>query len=123
MTDISVADVDDLSKAGWTHLSDEKKQQLVEMAQRAMDQQLSQRTALFSTFEGDRADATRLLAAHLFELAEGGEANSESAGGGTTNYNTVTGEWQNSLSETRYGRMLSSLYLRNRQGVGMVTTR
>jgi hypothetical protein len=117
---VTLEDVEDLSSVAWTQLTDNKKQSLLDMAERTINNQLSERHATFDTVEGDRDDAIRLLAAHKWELAEGGEAQSESSQGGNVSYNTVTGEWQASLSETRYGRMLSDLYLRDRQGLAIV---
>jgi len=58
----------------------------------------------------------------LFELAEGGEAQSEGSTGGNITYNTVTGDIVSSFSETRYGRTLRSEYLRDEQSVAFVRT-
>lgn len=119
---IDVEDVEALSSTGWQQLNDTKKSELVDIAESIVDGQLSARTARFSTIEGDKDEAKRWLAAHFFEMAEGGESQSESTQGGSVNYNTVTGEWTSSLSDTRYGRTLSDLYLRDRQGLGIVRT-
>lgn len=121
--DVEVSDVEDWSSTGWEQLAESKKEALLDQARTTLEGQLSARTANFSTIEGDRSDALTLLAAHFFEIAQGGEAQSEASGGGNVSYNTVTGEWTASLSETRYGRMLSDLYLRDRQGLGIVRTR
>lgn len=120
---VTVADVESLSATGWEQLDSSKKTDLLDIAQTLIDGQLSSQQSRFSTIEGNRDHATTLMAGHLFELAEGGEAQSEGSQGGNISYNTVTGEWQSSLSETRYGRTLSDLYLRDRQSLGIVRTR
>lgn len=125
---VVVEDVEALSAKGWSQLEgsntqgDTRKEQLLEMAKSIIDGQLSQRQSNFSTLEGERDEAVRWLAAHFYELAEGGEPQSESTQGGNVNFNTVTGEWQNSLTETRYGRVLSDMYLRDRQSIAIVKT-
>lgn len=119
---VSKSDVEDLDSTGWTQLSDSKKDELLNIAETLIDGQLSEQQSHFSTLQGDRDDAVQWLAAHFFELAEGGESQSQSTQGGNVNYNTVTGEWTNSLSETRFGRVLNDMYLRNRQGLGIVRT-
>jgi len=71
--------------------------------------------------EGDRADFTKFLAAHLWELAEGGEASSEGSQGGSVSFNTVTGDPMSTLTETRFGRMALQ-YLRQSQSIGFVVS-
>jgi hypothetical protein len=120
---VTVSDVEALSSTGWTQLSSSKKTALLDTAESIVNGQLSVDQATFSTIEGDPEEAKKWLAAHFYELAEGGEAQSESTQGGNVSFNTVTGEWMSSLSETRYGRTLDDLYLRNRGGLAIVTTR
>jgi hypothetical protein len=117
---ITTQDVEALSSTGWTQLADSKKQTLLEQAENAVDTLYSGRTSNYPELEGDRDDATMWLAAHMWELAEGGETGSESGTGGSVTYNTVTGEWQSSLSETRYGRFFRDNYLGNEQSTGIV---
>jgi len=119
---VTTSDVEALSSTGWDQLNDSKKSEMLSIANSLIDGQLSRRQSNFSSLEGDRDEAVKWLTAHLWELAEGGESQSESSQGGNTSYNTVTGEWQNSLTETRYGRILSDLYLRDRQSVAIVRT-
>lgn len=119
---VTVSDVESWKDNGWTQLNSTKKGDLLDTAGSIIDGQLSERQSNFSTLQGDRDEAVELLAAHFYEIAEGGEAQSESSQGGNVSYNTVTGEWQNSLSGTRYGRILSDMYLRDRQGLGLVRT-
>lgn len=120
---VTRADVENLDSKGWTQLSDSKKDHLLANARSLVDGQLSTQHSRFPTLDGDRDEAVEQMAAHLWELAEGGEAQSESSQGGNISFNTVTGEWFSSLSETRYGRTLSDLYLRDRQGLAIVRTR
>lgn len=120
---VTTSDVDNLSSTGWTQLDSGKKTELLNTAEALVDGQLSTQQSRFPTLEGDRDDAVTWLAAHFYELAEGGEAQSENSQGGSVSFNTVTGEWMSTLSETRYGRVLSDFYLRNRQSLGIVKTR
>ena len=119
---ITRTDVEALSSTGWDQLNDDKKDELIEIAESLVDGQLSKRQSRFSSIEGNRDHAKRLMCAHLWELAQGGESQSDNTQGGSVSFNTVTGEWQQSLTETRYGRMLNDLYLRDRQGLSIVRT-
>lgn len=124
---VTVSDVEALSAKGWQHLDDAgggktQKQALLDRAERFVNTTMSDRVATLPEIEGDRDDLISLVAAHHFELASGGEAQSESSTGGSVNYNTVTGEVMNGLSETRYGRMALE-YVRDEQGISMVRTR
>ena len=121
--DVTTSDVENLSSDGWTHLDAAKKTEGLNMAQNLITGPLTERVATLPTLQGDEEDATKLLAAHLWELWEGGEAESESGGGGSVSYNTVTGEVVSSLMQTRYGRTLHDIHLRDEQGVGIVRTR
>jgi len=53
------------------------------------------------TLDGDAEVFTLNLAAHKWELAEGGEAQSESGEGGSVNY--TTGNPEDYLTLTRFG--------------------
>jgi hypothetical protein len=120
---ITRSDVENLAANSWKQLSDTKKDELVNIAERIVDNQLSADVATLPTVEGDTDDAKTFCAAHLFELAEGGEAQSEGSTGGNITYNTVTGDIVSSFSETRYGRTLRSEYLRDEQSIAFVRTR
>ena len=120
---ITVSDVEHVSSTGWDQLNDDKKTYLLGKAKRKIRGQWSRRQSNINTIEGDRVDATILAAAHAFEIAEGGEAQSQSSQGGNVSFNTVTGEWYESLSETRFGRELRDDYLMDQQGISMVRTR
>lgn len=119
---VTTSEVEALNSKGWSQLSSSKKTELLDLAESIVDGQLSARQSNFSTIEGDSEEAKRWLAAHFYEMAEGGEAQSESSQGGSVSFNTVTGEWASSLSGTRYGRTLNDLYLRDRQGMGIQRT-
>lgn len=117
----TIAEVESLDAKGWNSLDDTKKQDLLDMAERQANQLHEGRVSTLSIIDGDQDDFIKFLSAHLWTLAEGGEAQSESATGGSVNYNTVTGEVPNGLSETRYGRQALE-YIRDDQGIGFVTT-
>jgi len=119
---ISRSDVEKLAANSWQQLDSGKKDELVNIAERIIDNQLSEDVATLPTIEGDKDDAKKFCAAHLFELAEGGEAQSEGSTGGNITYNTVTGDIVSSFSETRYGRTLRSEYLRDEQSIAFVRT-
>jgi len=85
-----------------------------------IENQYTDRTSTLPTLIGDKDIATELLAAHLFELAEGGEAQSEGGEAGSVTFNTMPGETLNSLTETRHGRLFQDLFLRDRMGISVV---
>ena len=120
---ITKEDVEHLSATSWSNLDDQTFNEYLEIAETLMDNQFSDQVATLPTFEGDRKHGGALLVAHLLELSEGGEASSESGEGGSVTYNTVTGETLDALTETRYGRIFKDLYLRDRQGIGIVRSR
>jgi len=120
---VTKSDVENYGSKGWQQLDTDVKDELLSHAQALIQNQFQDRVATLPTLIGNEEDATKLLTAHLWELAEGGEAQSESGEGGNVTYNTVTGETINSLTETRYGRMFSDLYLRDRLGIGVVRSR
>lgn len=117
----TVAEVESLSSTGWSSLETSKKEDLLDMAERQANDLHSGRVGTNAIIDGDKDDFIKLLAAHMYEIAEGGEAQSESSTGGSVNYNTVTGEIPNGLSETRYGRQALE-YIRDDSGIGFVTT-
>ena len=118
---VTVSDVEDWDSKSWSQLDSTKKSNLLDKAERYVSTVFDGRVATLSEIEGDRDDLITLVAAHFWELAEGGEAQSESATGGSVNYNTVTGEVYNGLSETRYGRMALE-YVRDESQIGIVRT-
>jgi len=120
---VTVSDVEELDAQGWQQIDDAVKQESLDRARRLLDNQFSDRVATLPTFVGSRDDGLKLLAAHLIEMATGGEAQSESTEGSSVTYNTVTGETVDNLTETRYGRQFSDYYLRDRLGIGVVRSR
>ena len=120
---VTIADVEELDATGWQQMDDGVKQESLDRARRLLDNQFSDKVATLPTFVGSRDDGLKFLAAHLIELAQGGEAQSESSEGGSVTYNTVTGEALDSLSETRYGREFQDFYLRDRLGIGVIRSR
>jgi hypothetical protein len=122
MADPTVSDVEALSSTGWKQLADTKKQALLDDAIEETDSLYSDRQARMPTLDGSRSIFIKNLAAHKWELAEGGESQSESNGGGSVSYNTVTGDAIESLQQTRYGRTALD-HVRDRQGLGIARTR
>lgn len=111
--------VDDVEKLGtWQGLKREKKTALLNDAITETDQLYVNRQTTFPTLNGDRSIFIKNLAAHKWTLAEGGEAQSEGQTGGSVSYNTVTGEAQSNLQQTRYGREASQ-HIRDNQGLGI----
>ncbi|UBF23331.1 hypothetical protein M1M40_gp53 [Halorubrum tailed virus 29] len=90
------------SSTGWTQLSDARKNELIREAIAERDTLYSERMARLPTLDGDAETFTLNLARHKWELAEGGEAQSESGEGGSVSYNTGAGE--DYLQQTRYGK-------------------
>jgi hypothetical protein len=120
---VTLGDVEELDAQGWQQIDTETKQESLDRARRLLDNQFSDRVATLPTFVGSRDDGLKLLAAHLIEMATGGEAQSESTEGSSVTYNTVTGETVDNLTETRYGRQFSDYYLRDRLGIGVIRSR
>ena len=117
----TIAEVESLSNMGWQGLDDTLKQDLLDISEREADTIYSGQTSTLSILEGNRDDFIKYLAAHKWEQAEGGEAQSENAGGGSVTYNTVTGEIPKGLSETRYGRTALE-YIRDEMSISVVRT-
>jgi hypothetical protein len=120
---VSINDVEDYDSTGWSQLDESVKTAQLEQAKSLIDHQFGDRVSTLPEFVGDRDNGIKLLAAHLFEIAEGGEAQSESGEGGNVTYNTISGDTMQSLTETRYGRMFRDLHLRDEQGIGVVRSK
>lgn len=97
-----VSQVENLSSTGWTQLSDDRKKEAIRAAISERDTLYSDRMSRLPTLDGDAEYFTLNLAAHKCELAEGGEAQSESGEGGSVNY--TTGQVEDYLSLTRFGQ-------------------
>jgi hypothetical protein len=103
---VTVSDVEELSSMGWeTNLDATQKQAMLGDAQREADTIYSGDVSTLPTIEGDTDVFVKNLAAHKWELASGGEASSESATGGSVQYNIGNpNETYMYLSQTRFGR-------------------
>lgn len=93
--------VEDGSSTGWTQLADDKKDELIREALGERDTLYSGRMSRLPTLDGDAEVFSLNLARHKWELAEGGEAQSESGEGGSVNYRG--GNIEEYLELTRYG--------------------
>jgi hypothetical protein len=94
--------VEQLSSTGFTQLSDSRKDELIRQAIGERDTLYSGDMSRLPTLDGDAEVFTLNLAAHKWELAEGGEAQSESGEGGSVSYATG-GAGEEYLSLTRFG--------------------
>lgn len=90
------------SSTSWTQLNDDKKNELIREAIAERDSLYSQDMSRIPTLDGDAEYFTLALCRHKWELAEGGETQSESGEGGSVNYNTSGGEEY--LQQTRFGK-------------------
>ena len=97
-----IAQLERLSSTGWTQLSRDRKAEAVRLALSERDTLYSDQMSRLPTLDGDSEVFTLNLAAHKCELAEGGEAQSESGEGGSVSYQT--GNVEDYLSLTRYGQ-------------------
>ena len=120
---VTVEDVENYASKKWQQLDGDVKQEQLDLAESMLANQFSERMATLPNFKGDRDFGLKLLTAHLWELAQGGEAQSESSEGGSVTYNTVTGNAVDSLQETKYGRLFRDQFLFDEQGVGVVRSR
>jgi len=94
--------MEDLSSTGWAQLSRGRKSEAIRSAIAERDTLYSDRMSRLPTLDGDAEYFTLALAAHKCELAEGGEAQSESGEGGSVSYQS--GGVEDYLSLTRYGK-------------------
>jgi hypothetical protein len=97
------AQVEQQSSTGWTQLADSRKKELIRAAIAERDTLYSGDMSRLPTLDGDAEYFTIALAAHKWELAEGGEAQSESGEGGSTSY-ANGGAGEEYLKQTRYGK-------------------
>lgn len=97
-----IAQVEDLSSTGWAQLSRSRKAEAIRAAISERETLYSDQMSRLPTLDGDAEYFTLNLAAHKLELASGGEAQSESGEGGSVSY--VTGNVEDYLSLTRYGK-------------------
>lgn len=119
MVDISTSDVQAVYGDQSPSFDSAQQDQLVQIAQNITDDVFSGRVTHQSEVEGDREDFTAYLGAHLWEIAEGGEANSQSQSGGSVNYQHLQTNLESTLSETRYGR-ICLMMMRTKSSIGIV---
>lgn len=112
-----IADVDNLSSTGFSQLSRGRKVRLIRDALGERETLYSNDMARFPTLDGDEETFLINLAAHKFELAEGGEAQSESGEGGSASYRT--GQGDDYLDLTRFGQT-AKRHVRNEESIGIV---
>lgn len=113
-------EVEKLDSKGWSQLPDDHKDALLEDAKAERRTIFGGNVSSLRTIEGDEDVFVKNLAAHKWELAEGGEASSESSAGGSVNYNLGNpSDTMTYLSQTRFGRTCIAL-LGNRSGAGIV---
>lgn len=115
MADTTRSDVDAIY--GDRAMSDTDADALVSIANRLADDTFGGMLRTLGEVEGNEKDFKTFIAAHLWALREG-EAQSESQAGGTITYNVVSGQLEDSLSETRYGRMAQA-YIRDGASIGV----
>lgn len=120
---VTIQDVENYASKQFRQLDDDVKQEQLALAESLLSNQFSKRVATLPNFKGDRDFGKKLLTAHLWDLAQGGEAQSESSEGGSVTYNTVTGNAVDSLQETKYGRLFRDQFLFDEQGISVVRSR
>lgn len=104
MVSIFVADVQAVYGGQDPAIDESQQETLVGIAERLTEDVFSGRIATFSEIEGNTDDFAAYLGAHLWEIAEGGEAQSSSQTGGSVNYQHLQTNAESTLGETRYGR-------------------
>ena len=116
---VTVDDVQAVYGENEPAIDEAKKQELVDVAERLREQVFGGRVARLSEIEGDTDDFTRYLAAHLWEVAEGGEVQNSSQTGGSVAFQHLQTNIESTLGETRYGR-LCLMMMRTKASVGIV---
>ena len=107
------------SSTGFSQLSDDRKDELIRAALGERDTLYSDRQSRLPTLDGDAETFSLLLAAHKWELAEGGEAQSESGEGGSVSYRGGNGAPEDTLASTRFGRQALS-HVRDDESISIV---
>jgi len=110
----------DLKEAypGNTSKSDSRLQAIIDRSERLADSIYSGQIGREGEQQGDRDDFIELLSLHRLTLEEGGEKQSESQTGGTTNFAHATPEDSRGLHQTRWGRE-ALIYLRDESSFGV----
>jgi len=118
--DIEIKHVERGSSQEWDSLDTKQKQQMLLEAKQSATTIYGGRLSRVSRIR-DRVLFTINLTRHYWQQAEGGDAQSESATGGSTSYNTVTGEAMRELTTTRYGQRALEM-IRDDMSTGIVRT-
>ena len=119
--DIEIKHVERGSSQEWDSLTTKQKEQMLLEAKQSATTIYGGRLSRVSRIR-DRVLFTINLTRHYWQQAEGGDAQSESATGGSTSYNTVTGEAMRELTTTRYGQRALEM-IRDDMSTGIVKTR
>ena len=119
--DIEIKHVERGSSQEWDSLTTKQKDQMLLEAKQSATTIYGGRLSRVSRIR-DRVLFTINLTRHYWQQAEGGDAQSESATGGSTSYNTVTGEAMRELTTTRYGQRALEM-IRDDMSTGIVKTR
>lgn len=121
MVDITESDVDNVYGERTTAITSTKKQNLVSIAERLVDDIYAGQVGHIAIIEGNKEDFAKYVAAHLWEIAEGGETQSQSQTGGSVNYERMRRDFRNALNETRYGRQALQ-FIREDTSIAIVRT-
>lgn len=119
MVTVTVTEIQEVYGEREPALSSSKKTALKDIAERLTQDVFGGRVARQSELEGNEEDFAKYLGAHLWEIAEGGEAQSQSQTGGSVNFQHLQTNVETTLSETRYGR-LCQMMLRDQASVSIV---
>jgi len=105
MVDIDIADVHDVYGDQLPSFGKSQQNQLTSIAERLTDNVFDKRLSRDAQIETANEDFAAYLAAHLWELSEGGEVGSQSQSGGNVSIDHLRTNTENNLSETRFGRV------------------
>jgi len=114
---ITIADVEDLSSTGFSQLSDGRKQALLDDAKRESETIYSGRMSRTPTLDGDRDVFIKNLAAHKYQIASGGEPESENAEGGSASFKSISGDGY--LDLTKFGQT-AKRHVRDEESISIV---
>jgi hypothetical protein len=106
-----------LSSTGFSQLGRDRKAQAIRSALGERSTLYSDKMTRLPTLDGDAEVFLLNLSAHKMELAEGGQATSESGEGGNANYQT--GQVEDYLTLTRFGRT-AKRHVRNEESLSAV---
>lgn len=119
MATTSASDIQEVYGEKEPALSSSKQSSLATHAEDLTEQVFGGRVSRQAELEGDEDLFATYLGAHLWEIAEGGEAQSQSQTGGSVNFAHLQTNIESTLSETRYGRVCLMM-LKGNASVGIV---